>query len=56
MNSYHSEADIQKDINTFLTTNASKLLNTSAASYFTFLDFYCKTQSGQQYAPVPMEE
>jgi hypothetical protein len=52
ISSQHSGADIQKDIDTFLMANASKLLDTNPASYFEFLDFYNKTQNGD-YKQLP---
>jgi hypothetical protein len=55
MNSYHSDTDIEKDINTFLIANAAKLLSTNPSSYFAFLDFYNKTQSSQ-HNPTSVED
>lgn len=40
----HSEDDVQKDIDNFLMANAAKLLDTNPADYFTFYDFYTKSQ------------
>lgn len=40
----HSEDDVQKDIDNFLMANAAKLLDTNPTDYFTFYDFYTKSQ------------